>query len=132
MWPDDFALQGIGRGGPNLLRGGAVERTREEPGLVLNRLLTIEQAQRERTTGLVLSLSLGEHRPEQIDAVAQVLRRTPGSCPVFLSLVDGVGKRSLLRASSEFRINPQTVNKPDLEMILGLGRVEFSRQGTSR
>jgi DNA polymerase-3 subunit alpha len=133
MWPDDFArYKDLAQEDQICFVGAAVERIRDEPGLRVTRLLTLEQAQRERTTGLVLSLSLREHRPEHIDAVAQVLRRTPGGCPVFLSVTDSAGKRSLLRAGLEFRINPQGVNKADLELILGSGRVEFSRQGNGR
>ena len=46
-----------------------------------------------------------------------------------MQVVDGNGKRLLLRASEELKINPTTINKADLETILGPGRVEFSRQG---
>jgi DNA polymerase-3 subunit alpha len=133
MWPDDFVRhKDLAQEDQICFVAATVERTREEPGLRLTRLLTLEQAQRERTTGLVLSLNIREHRPEHIDALAQVLRRTPGSCPVFLSVTDGAGKRSLLRAGLEFRVNPQGLHKADLEMILGSGRVEFSRQGNGR
>jgi DNA polymerase-3 subunit alpha len=133
MWPDDFA-----RHKDHVTEGyigfaaATVERTREAPGLVLTRILSIDQAQRERTTGLVLALSLAEHDPAHLDAVAQVLKRTPGTCPVFLSISDAAGKRSLLRAGHDFRINPATLSKAELEMILGRGRVEFSRQGNGR
>jgi hypothetical protein len=44
-------------------------------------------------------------------------------------LRDGGGKRLTMRASDDLRINPATVSKADLETILGVGRVEFSRQG---
>jgi DNA polymerase-3 subunit alpha len=133
MWPDDYVrYKDLAQEDQICFAAGAVERTREEPGLVLTRLLTIDQVQRERTTGLVLLLSLREHQAEHIDAVASVLRRTPGTCPVFLSVNDGGGKRSLLKASNDFRVNPQAVSKAELEMILGAGRVEFSRQGNGR
>jgi hypothetical protein len=110
----------------------AVERVREEPSLRVTRLLTIEQAQRERTTGLVLALSLEEDGPEKIDAIARTLRQTPGHCPVFLLVRDRAGRRSLLKAGNDFRVNPGALNKADLELILGTGRVEFSRQGNGR
>jgi DNA polymerase-3 subunit alpha len=130
MWPDDFArCKDLAQEDAICFAAASVERTREEPGLQITRLLTLDQVQRERTTGLVLMLSVKDHKPEHLDAVAQVLRRTPGSCPVFLSVTDPAGKRSLLKAGQEFRINPQTLSKAELELILGPGRVEFSRQG---
>jgi DNA polymerase-3 subunit alpha len=130
MWPDDFArYKELVREDAICFAAASVERTREEPGLQITRLLTIEQVQRERTTGLVLMLSLKDHGPEHIDAVAQVLRRTPGACPVFLSVTDPAGKRAQLKAAREFGINPQALAKEELEMILGRGRVEFWRHG---
>jgi DNA polymerase-3 subunit alpha len=133
MWPDDFArCKELAQEDQICFAVAFVERTREEPGLQITRLMTIEQAQRERTTGLLLMLSLAEHKPEHLDRVAEVLRRAPGVCPVFLSVTDLAGKRSLLRVGPELRINPQALNKAELELILGAGRVEFRRQGNGR
>jgi DNA polymerase-3 subunit alpha len=131
MWPDDFVrYKELVEEDKICFVGATVERTREEPGLVLNRILTVEQAQRERTTGLVLSLRLGAHGPLDVEAVARVLQRTPGPCPVFLTIRDAAGKRTLLKAGDEYRVNPATVSRAELEAVLGPeGRVEFSRQG---
>lgn len=48
MWPDDYARQKdeVLEDRVCFIRG-SVERTRDEPGLVLNRILSLEQAQRE-------------------------------------------------------------------------------------
>jgi DNA polymerase-3 subunit alpha len=105
---------------------GAVDRTREEPGLILTRILSLEQAQRELTTGLILSLKLGVHGPQLIDSVAAILQRTPGNCPVFLAISDAAGKRTLLKAGEGFRVNPARVAAADLELLLGPGQVKFS------
>jgi DNA polymerase-3 subunit alpha len=107
----------------------AVERSREEPGLIVSRILTVEQTQREYTKGVVLLLGLGMHKAEEIDAVARVLRRSPGACPVYLSILDGAGKRTLLKTSDEFRVNPAAFPADELETILGQGRVKFTGLG---
>jgi len=39
---------------------------------------------------------------------------------------DGAGKRSVLRASENFRISPATVSVAELETLLGPGRVKFT------
>src|SRR5262249_23487359 len=105
---------------------GAVERTREQPGLIVSRIMTLEQAQRELTKRLVLILSHDVHDPNHIDALVRVLQRSPGSCPVYLNILDAAGKRSLLKAGEDFRINPATVSTGELETILGPGRIKFS------
>jgi DNA polymerase-3 subunit alpha len=130
MWPDDLVRYKDDVAEDRICFVAArVEKAREEPGLVFNRILSIEQREREGTTGLVVVLELNE-APERIDAIARVLQRSRGSCPVFLSVRDRAGKRALLKAGAEFAINPATLAKGELEAILGPGRVQFSRQSS--
>ena len=75
MWPDDFVrYKDEVQEDRICFVKGAVERTREEPGLVLNRILSIEQAQRELARGLYLLLKLGVHRPQHVDALGRSWR----------------------------------------------------------
>jgi DNA polymerase-3 subunit alpha len=127
MWPDDYL-----RHKDDFVEDrvcfvrGTVDRTREEPGLILARILNVEQARRELTKGLVLLLRVGVHEPDVIDAIGRMLERARGSCPVFLSVRDGAGKRGLLKLGESYRINPATVPVADLETLLGQGAVKFS------
>jgi DNA polymerase-3 subunit alpha len=127
MWPDDYARfkDEISEDRVCFVKA-AVERTREEPGLIVTRILGIEQAQREQTRGLVLILHAGEHGPESIDTLARVLRRSPGQCPVYLNVRDLCGRWTQLKTADEFRINPSTLPTAELETILGAGHVRFS------
>jgi DNA polymerase-3 subunit alpha len=127
MWPDDYVRfkDEISEDRICFVKA-AVERTREEPGLIVTRILGMEQAQREQTRGLVLLLHVGVHGPESIDALARVLRRAPGSCPVYLNVRDPAGKWTQLKTADEFRINPSTLPAEELETILGAGHVRFS------
>ncbi len=126
MWPDDFARfkEEIRDDIPYVIKG-TVDRRREEPTLVINRILTLEQAQRELARGLYLLLRLGRTQPEDIDRLAEVLRQTPGPCPVFLTVKDGVGKSCVLRLGRDFAINPNTFSQDDLEAILGPNSVRL-------
>src|SRR5262249_43003926 len=106
MWPDDLVRCKDAIAEDRIcFVVASVERAREEPSLVVTRILEIEQVQRERTTGLVLDMSL-DADPNLIDALVRVLQRAQGSCPVFLSIRDGAGKKTMLKASDAFRINP--------------------------
>jgi len=127
MWPEDYL-----RHADHFVEDrvcfvrGTVDRTREEPGLILARMLDVEQARRELTKGLVLLLRTGIHEPEVIDAIGRMLERARGSCPVFISVRDSAGKRGLLKLGESYRINPATVPVADLELLLGDGAVKFS------
>jgi DNA polymerase-3 subunit alpha len=127
MWPDDFVrYKDEAEDGRVCFVRGVVERTRETPGLVLSRILSLEQAQRELTRGLVLRLRVDDHGPEVIEVLAGLLRRAPGACPVFLNVLDTAGRRTLLKAGEDFRINPATLPTGELETLLGPGGVRFS------
>jgi DNA polymerase-3 subunit alpha len=127
LWPDDYARHKDDlREDRVCFVRAAVERNREEPGLIVSRILDVDQAQRELTKGLLLLVELGVHGPEAIDAAARVLKRTPGNCPVYVHVRDAGGKRALLKAADEYRVNPAAVPVDELEMVLGQGRVKFS------
>jgi DNA polymerase-3 subunit alpha len=130
MWPDDFLrFKDYVVEGQICFVAATVERTREQPGLVISKIMSIDQAQRERTTGLVVELSLDSHA-DVIDDLSRVLSysHNQGHCPVFVFIRDAAGKVLKLKAGEEFRINPASPVKSELEMILGPGHVHFSRQ----
>jgi DNA polymerase-3 subunit alpha len=133
MWPDDFVkYKDLVEEDRICFVGAVVERKTDEPILQVTRILTMEQGQLERTTGLVLVLDLtddDEADLRKFESIKNVLGRARGSLPVFLHIRDGAGKWLRMKVSDDFRVNPTTINKADLETILGAGRVEFSRQG---
>jgi hypothetical protein len=94
--------------------------------LIVSRLMSIDQAQREMTKGVLLALDLGLHGPPDIDWLARVLRRTPGACPVYLNVRDAAGRRILLKTSDDFRVNAQALPTDEIELVLGQGGVRFS------
>jgi DNA polymerase III subunit alpha len=126
MWPDDFARfkEEIRDDVPYIIKG-TVDRRREEPTLVINRILTVEQAQRELARGLYLLLRLGRTQREDIDRLAALLRQTPGPCPVFLTIKDGADKFCVLKLGRDFGINPNTIPQEELEAILGPNSVRL-------
>src|SRR5262249_32259666 len=129
MWPDDFVRhKDFFTEDRICFVAGAVERNREEPGLILTRAVSVEQGKRERTTGLVVFLNLREHGPHHIEALGHILHRSRGSLPVFLHIQDPAGNWLKLKSSDEYRINPDTLVASELETLLGPGHVQFARQ----
>jgi DNA polymerase-3 subunit alpha len=126
MWPDDFARfkEEIRDDLPYIIKG-TVDRKREEPTLVINRILSLEQAQRELARGLYVLLRLGRNGPEDIDRLAPVLRLSPGPCPVYLTIKDGADKFCVLKLGREFAINPNAFPQEELEAILGPNSVRL-------
>jgi DNA polymerase-3 subunit alpha len=126
MWPDDFARfkDVVAEDTPCFVKG-IVERNREEPGLVLTRILSVDQAAHELATKLWLRLALPEHGPRHIDLIADLLKRSPGRCPVYLAVRDQRGRTCVLRLGHDLRVNPAAFPRDDLERILGPAGVKL-------
>ncbi|HXG08874.1 MAG TPA: DNA polymerase III subunit alpha [Gemmataceae bacterium] len=133
MWPDDLARcrEELREEHPYFVKG-VVERTREQPGLILTRIMGLEQAQRELARSLWLQLTVGRHSPHHIEAIAQVLRRSPGSCRVRLHVRDLANRGCVLELGREYSIDPARVAIAELEEIVGPGCVKFGRGGNGR
>jgi DNA polymerase III subunit alpha len=131
MWPDDLVRfkDEVVEDRPCFVQG-TIDRSREPPGLILTRIMSIDQAQKELTRSLWLSLTLGVHSGEHLEGIARLLKRAPGPCPVFLVLQDAAGKRSVLKCGQDYSINPARLVAAELEMLLGAGRVAFAGAGT--
>ena len=127
MWPDDFARYKDEFGDDRIVFvKGAVDHKAEQPGLVLTRAFGLETARKELTRSLILTLPLGESPPTLLDQLARELRRTPGSCVVWLNVLDAAGRRAVFRAGDSFKVNPAAIDVERLEMLIGQGRVVFS------
>ena len=132
MWPDDFVrYKDMVVDDKICFVAANAERNRDEPSLVVTKIMEPEQVQLERTKGVVLRLKLEEHDKNHIDQVSRILERSPGKCLVFLQFTDKQGKRCTLRAGGDFRVNPQQLAKEELETLLGEGSVFFSRHSSN-
>jgi DNA polymerase-3 subunit alpha len=111
-----------------VLAHGKVERNREEPSLVLDRIISIDQAAKEmaKTLNLLLRFDPERQGMARIDALGEILQRTPGPCPVQLVIRDPVGRRVVLRLSRQYAVNPQTFEQEALEGLLGAGSVKLT------
>jgi DNA polymerase-3 subunit alpha len=127
MWGDEFVKYKdffVENQQPVIVRG-RLERKTDEPILQITRLLTLEQARQELARELHLLFRLGRHSPVDVDVLAGILRRTPGNCPVLLTIKDPTGRACVLRLGREYNINPALYHKDELEGLLGGGSVQL-------
>ena len=125
MWPDDFLRfkDSVVEDTPLIVKA-TVERTREEPGLILQRVLTLAQAAQELAKGVQLLVKL-KSKPATVDALAEILHRSRGTCPVFLVVRDDADRDCIMQASREFGVNAHTIDMEALEGLLGPGSVKL-------
>ncbi len=127
MWPDDLVrCKDEVREDAVCFVRGVVDRTRNEPELILSRILSVEQAQRELARGLYLLLKIGVHGPQHVEALAPILARARGGCPVILTVRDRSGKDAVLRLGRDCAVNPAAYPHDELEALLGEGCVKLA------
>ncbi|MGL4423483.1 MAG: OB-fold nucleic acid binding domain-containing protein, partial [Gemmataceae bacterium] len=102
---------------------------RAEPDFIIKRILTIEDARREFTKGLVLRMNYSEEDEtlRKIERLGSVLGRFRGRCPVYLSVRDRNGRAAQFKLSNDYSIDVSTLQVAELEMLLGPGAVVFTR-----
>ncbi|MFO0841512.1 MAG: DNA polymerase III subunit alpha [Gemmataceae bacterium] len=124
LWGDEFSkFKELFVEDDVVLARGNLERKTDQPVLQITRLMTLEQAQRELARELHLLFRLERHGPLDVDVLANLLRKTPGSCPVILTVKDPGGKRCILKLGRECCVNPATYLRDELEGLLGHGSV---------
>ena len=82
-----------------IIVAGKVDRRSREPNLVVNRIYTLDQADKEFTAQVAIKFEKGLHSSEDIQRVRSVVSRFPGSTEVILivdSFAENVrGSRSM-------------------------------------
>jgi DNA polymerase-3 subunit alpha len=126
MWPDEYA-----RGGEKVqpervcFVKGRVERRGREPNLIVNDILTIEEADQQLTRQVAVKFQQGLHSEQEMVRVRDLLRKHPGKTEVVL-IVDGVDPerddarvRYVLAAANEFRVTCSHDLVAELREVLG-------------
>ncbi|MEZ6063621.1 MAG: DNA polymerase III subunit alpha [Planctomycetaceae bacterium] len=87
-WPADYSrYEDVIRTENVVIIQGKVDRRGREPNIVVNRILTLDQADREFTTQVAIKFERGLHNRDDLENVRQVLARFPGQTDVVI-LVD--------------------------------------------
>ncbi len=125
MWPDDFERykEVVAEDTPLIVKA-TIERTRDEPGLVVQRVLTLPQAAQELAKGVQILVKL-KSKVATIDALAEILNRSRGNCPVFLVVRDEANRDCIMKLGRDFGVNAHTIELESLEGLLGPGSVKL-------
>lgn len=84
-WPSDYdRFKELIQSENIVIVQGKVDRRGREPNIVCNRILTLDQADREFTSQVAIKFDRGLHSLEDVENVRKVLSRYPGSTDVVL------------------------------------------------
>ncbi len=84
-WSDDYArYEELIKSENVIIVAGKVDRRGREPNVVVNRILTLDQADKEFTSQVAIKFEKGLHSTDDIQRVRNVITKYPGSTDVIL------------------------------------------------
>jgi len=93
-WPEDYArYEDLIKPESVIIVAGKVDRRSREPNLVVNRIYTLDQADKEFTAQVAIKFEKGLHSRDEIQRVRSVLSRFPGPTEVIL-IVDSFAENA--------------------------------------
>jgi len=132
MWPEDFARLGENVKAEAIgFIEGRVDRRGREPNVVVNNLITLDEASRKFTDQVAIKFQRGLHGEGEIDRVGEILRRHPGRCDVAIVIESfddanpAARLKYLLQPSASLKVAADAELATELEQILGAGNVRF-------
>lgn len=125
IWPDDYARsQEMIVPEEIVLIQGRVDRRGREPNLIVNKLMTIEQAERQMTQYLAIRFRKGYHNENDLRKVRTLLHQNPGETSVILLVETPDELNPEFRLQSTLAVPALTVSanrtlKRELRELLG-------------
>ncbi|MCA9060106.1 MAG: DNA polymerase III subunit alpha, partial [Planctomycetaceae bacterium] len=84
-WPDDYSrYEEVIKTENVVFVAGRVDRRGREPNVIVNRILTLDQADKEFTAQVAIKFERGLHTNNDVERVRSILQRFPGSTDVIL------------------------------------------------
>lgn len=85
LWPDDYARAGeLIQPEAILLLKGRIDARGREPNVIVNKVFTLEQAEKEFTRQVTVKFRRGYHTDDDMRRVRDILGRFPGRTPVVV------------------------------------------------
>jgi DNA polymerase III subunit alpha len=133
LFPDDFQrCKDLLKDDLVCFLKATVDKTREDAGLIVTRILMMDQVKREQTRGIMLRLFSQTHAENIIPRLGGILQKAKGRCPVYLEITDNKGRRARLRVHERYYVEPNTLPVDDLELLLGgAGHIEYMGAATA-
>lgn len=85
LWPDDYArYQEMVVPEEICIIAGRVDRRGREPNIVVNKLMTMESAEKQMTQHLAIKFQQGFHTPADMQQIRRILDKHPGNTSVII------------------------------------------------
>jgi DNA polymerase-3 subunit alpha len=132
MWPEEFSKFGeLVQNETMCFLQGKVDRRGREPNLIVEELITLDQAEKKFTDQVAIKFQRGLHTNDEVQRAREILKRYPGRCDVVLvveSFDDANPSQRvkyLLTPAAETPVAADSRLATELRAVLGPGNVKF-------
>ena len=132
MWPEEYArYEEMMKSELMCFVKGRADRRGREPNVVVNKVMTIEQAEKEFTKQLAIKFQRGLHTNQEMIQVRDLLNRYPGKTSVVLVVISSeenkpnVQTRYLFTTPGEMKVSCNPDLRRELIEIMGEEFVAF-------
>lgn len=132
MWPEQYArYEELVKSEQIGILTGKVDRRGREPNVIVDRFLTMDDAEREMTQSVAVNFQKGRHSRDDMQRVHDTLQRYPGNTDVVLivdSAIDDEPQRpyrSIITAPTALRVSCSAELRTALSDVLGDGCIQF-------
>ncbi len=105
---------------------GKVNYRNDEPGLIGEEIIPIEDAEKRLTRAVHIRLNGNSHSEGVLQQLAEVLGKQPGSCDVFLHCASDIHAEVVIHATGACRVNPSQELVDGVEALLGQRSLWYS------
>lgn len=132
IWPEDYARaeEKVVPEAICIIRG-RVDRRGREPNVIVNQLLTLEEAEKQFTQHVVITLRRGFHNDSDVRQAKDVVGRFPGKTSVYLA-VDSVDDeqpggrlRYMLMPPQDMKVSCSAEFTDELARVVGRENIRF-------
>ena len=139
MWPEEFARQGeLVEQEAILYLRGKVDRRGREPNVIVNKLMTLDDADKEFTRQLAIRFQRGLHAEAELVRVREILDRFPGETDVMV-VVDSADPHSpstrlryQLSPPQKLRVTCSAGLRRELAAVVGEENLSFVATGVKK
>lgn len=132
VWPEEFSKFGEQIQNETIcFLSGKVDRRGREPNLIVEELITLEEAEKKFTDQVAIKFQRGLHTESDVGRAREILKRFPGRCDVVLVVesFDDTNPSQRVRYLMTPGVDSKVSGDPrlaiELREILGPGNVKF-------
>ncbi len=105
---------------------GTVNKRRESPQIILDRIIPISQAKEKLTSSVHILIKTPTMQEETLENLKDIFNAHKGLCPVYLHLEDAHHNKRVIKPDISLKVLPNNSFSEKIEHLLGKDRITYT------